>query len=104
MSTGCPALPHEECDLRMRPRPKGADDRTVGGPNLQICRIGVEAGVEADCLGRDLLAPTHAMDWAAEVERVVGLGATRVAEFDEYGTRWVTLTDPEGNVFDIGAG
>ena len=45
-----------------------------------------------------------ATDWAAEVDRVVGLGATRVAEFDEYGTRWVTLTDPEGNVFDIGAG
>ena len=37
-----------------------------------------------------------ATDWAAEVERVVGLGATRVAEFDEYGTRWVTLTDPGG--------
>jgi len=36
------------------------------------------------------------MDCAAEVERVVGLGATRVAEFDEYGTRWVTLTDPGG--------
>jgi len=43
-------------------------------------------------------------DWAAEVERVLGLGATRVAEFDEFGTRWVTMTDPEGNVFDIGAG
>ena len=45
-----------------------------------------------------------ASDLAAEVERLVGLGATRVAEFHEYGTRWVTLTDPEGNVFDIGAG
>jgi len=45
-----------------------------------------------------------ATDLAAEVDRVVGLGATRVAEFDEYGTHWVTLTDPEGNVFDIGAG
>ena len=43
-------------------------------------------------------------DWTGEIERVVGLGATRVAEFDEFGTRWVTLTDPEGNVFDIGAG
>ena len=160
----------------------GADDGTVGGPNLQICWIGFQAGVEADRLGRDLLvhrmsrrlamsiafaqfvidcqdpaalagfwsgvlgvpvdpgaspyfatvgragerplrpawmfikvpeprigknrvhADLVATDWAAEVERVVGLGATRVAEFDEYGTRWVTLTDPEGNVFDIGAG
>jgi hypothetical protein len=36
------------------------------------------------------------------VERAVALGATKVAEFDEYGTRWTTLTDPEGNVFDIG--
>jgi predicted enzyme related to lactoylglutathione lyase len=44
-----------------------------------------------------------ATDLAAEVQRAVDLGATKVAEFDEYGTRWVTLTDPEGNVFDIGA-
>jgi Glyoxalase-like domain len=43
-----------------------------------------------------------AADLAGEVQRAVDLGATRVAEFDEYGTRWVTLTDPEGNVFDIG--
>lgn len=40
-------------------------------------------------------------DWAAEVDRVVGLGAKRVGEFDEYGTHWVTLADPEGNVFDL---
>jgi Glyoxalase-like domain len=25
-----------------------------------------------------------------------------VAEFEEHGTRWTTLTDPEGNIFDIG--
>jgi hypothetical protein len=45
-----------------------------------------------------------ATDLSAEVDRAVGLGATKVGEFDEYGTRWVTLTDPEGNVFDIGVG
>jgi predicted enzyme related to lactoylglutathione lyase len=44
-----------------------------------------------------------ATDLPAEVERAVALGATKIAEFDEYGTRWTTLTDPEGNVFDIGA-
>jgi hypothetical protein len=43
-----------------------------------------------------------ANDLPAEVERAVALGATKVAEFDEYRTRWATLTDPEGNVFDIG--
>jgi predicted enzyme related to lactoylglutathione lyase len=45
-----------------------------------------------------------AADLSTAVERAVALGATKVAEFDEYGTRWVTLTDPEGNVFDIGVG
>jgi uncharacterized glyoxalase superfamily protein PhnB len=43
-----------------------------------------------------------ATDLTAEVERAVALGATKVADFDEYGSRWTTLTDPEGNVFDIG--
>jgi predicted enzyme related to lactoylglutathione lyase len=39
--------------------------------------------------------------WAAEVDRIVGLGAKRVGEYDEYGAHWVTLADPEGNVFDL---
>jgi hypothetical protein len=46
----------------------------------------------------DLVSP----DQPAEVERAVALGATRLGDFDEYGTRWTTLADPEGNVFDIG--
>ena len=41
-------------------------------------------------------------DFAAAADRAVTLGATKVGEFDEYGTAWVTLADPEGNVFDIG--
>ena len=40
-------------------------------------------------------------DWAAEVDRLVGLGAKRLSEYDEYGTHWITLADPEGNVFDL---
>ncbi|WP_112243800.1 VOC family protein [Kribbella monticola] len=40
-------------------------------------------------------------DWAAQVDRIVGLGAKRVGEYDEYGAHWVTLADPEGNVFDL---
>ena len=38
---------------------------------------------------------------AAEVERLVGLGATVVHEKDEWGVSWVTLTDPEGNEFCV---
>jgi hypothetical protein len=38
---------------------------------------------------------------AAEVERLVGLGATRVREFDQDGEYWVAMRDPEGNEFDV---
>jgi Glyoxalase-like domain len=41
-------------------------------------------------------------DRAAAVARAIELGARKVGDFDEYGTQWTTLTDPEGNVFDIG--
>jgi predicted enzyme related to lactoylglutathione lyase len=40
-------------------------------------------------------------DWAAEIDRLVGLGAKRLDEYDEYGAHWVTLADPEGNLFDL---
>ncbi|HWL36794.1 MAG TPA: VOC family protein [Frankiaceae bacterium] len=36
---------------------------------------------------------------AAEVERLVGEGATRVGEHDEMGSQWVVMADPEGNEF-----
>jgi len=42
-----------------------------------------------------------AADWQSEVERVVGVGAIKVGEFDVYGAKWVTLADPEGNLFDL---
>jgi Glyoxalase-like domain len=35
----------------------------------------------------------------AEVERVVGLGATMVRRFDEPDQYWVVMQDPEGNEF-----
>jgi Glyoxalase-like domain len=37
-----------------------------------------------------------------EVERLLGLGATQVADHRrDDGTGWVTLADPEGNEFDV---
>jgi predicted enzyme related to lactoylglutathione lyase len=42
-----------------------------------------------------------ASDREAEVERLVGLGATVVHDKDEWGVRWTTLTDPEGNEFCV---
>ena len=43
----------------------------------------------------------QADDREAEVERLLGLGATLVHDKDEWGVRWTTLTDPEGNEFCV---
>ena len=40
-------------------------------------------------------------DLAAAIDRLVGLGATRLGDFDEQGYRWTTFADPEGNEFDV---
>jgi len=45
----------------------------------------------------DLLAATL----ETEVDRLLALGANRLGDFDEGGSRWVTLADPEGNEFDV---
>lgn len=41
-------------------------------------------------------------DVEAEVERLVGLGATEIDRREGNGTRWVVMHDPEGNEFCIG--
>jgi hypothetical protein len=45
----------------------------------------------------DVTAP----DPEAEAARLVGLGATRVADMDEYGYTWTVMADPEGNEFCV---
>lgn len=40
-------------------------------------------------------------DRGKEVERLVELGATRVADKDGWGIRWTVPTDPEGNEFCV---
>ena len=43
----------------------------------------------------------QADDRAVELERLIGLGASLVHDKDEWGVRWTTLTDPEGNEFCV---
>ncbi|MFI9505691.1 VOC family protein [Nocardia sp. NPDC052566] len=45
----------------------------------------------------------HSPDYEGAVQRAIGLGAKHIGDFDEYGAKWSTLADPEGNLFDIGA-
>lgn len=42
-----------------------------------------------------------APDPYAEIARLVELGATRVADKQEYGYTWTLMADPEGNEFDL---
>jgi Glyoxalase-like domain len=42
-----------------------------------------------------------AADPEAEIARLTELGATRVADRDEYGFSWTLMVDPEGNEFDL---
>jgi len=42
-------------------------------------------------------------DFDAEVDRLTGLGATKLNEINA-GSHWATLADPEGNEFDVIAG
>ena len=72
-------------------------NRAGAGPTLMFAQV-PEPRNGKNRLHVDLAAST---DWAAEVDRLVGLGAKRQSEHDEYGTHWITLEDPEGNVFDL---
>jgi hypothetical protein len=45
----------------------------------------------------------HAADYREQIDRAISLGAEHIGDFDEYGAKWATLADPEGNLFDIGA-
>ena len=73
----------------------GKDDRSQTGwffikvPEGKTVKNRVHLDLDAD-------------DVAAEVARVVALGATHIHDKDEYGLQWTTLADPEGNEFCIG--
>jgi hypothetical protein len=40
-------------------------------------------------------------EMAAESERLLGLGATRLWDVERGDVRWTTFADPEGNEFDL---
>ncbi len=61
-------------------------------PSLQFIKV-PEPKAAKNRLHIDLAVP----DRDGVVRRMVDLGATKVGEYDEWGTQWVTLRDPEGN-------
>ena len=68
-----------------------------GQPNVLFMKV-PEPRTVKNRVHLDLMAD----DREAEVERLVGLGATRGGTLDEYGVTWTVLQDPEGNELCIG--
>lgn len=74
----------------------GRAEPTAGQPAMMFIKVPE---------GKTMKNRTHldldATDRAGEVERLIELGATLVHDKDEWGVRWTTLTDPEGNEFCV---
>jgi hypothetical protein len=77
----------------------GVDDRGAGTGRRLLFQAVPEPKTVKNRVHLDLLVGPEAVD--AEVERLVGLGATKVAEHDGPDGRWILLTDPEGNELDV---
>lgn len=79
-----------------------ADDPDGSGPSLLFHRV-PEAKAEKNRLHLDVWV-SHGGDWApldAEVERLVGLGASVLRRRDDDGHCYVVMGDPEGNEFCV---
>ncbi|MBV8931857.1 MAG: VOC family protein [Kutzneria sp.] len=80
----------------------------VGGEFLMLASDdGVLLGLQRVTEAKDGKNRVHldlrTNDRAAEVRRVVGLGATVVAEHEYPAMAWAVLHDPQGNEFCIGS-
>ncbi|MFL6154819.1 MAG: VOC family protein [Marmoricola sp.] len=71
------------------------------GPKLLLQKVG-EPKPGKNRMHLDL----HADDVLVEVERLVGLGASRLDDEPqtEFGTSWIRMADPEGNEFCVCSG
>ena len=65
-------------------------------PNWLFCKV-PEGKTAKNRMHVDMVAA----DREAEVARLVALGATHVADKDEWGHAWTVLQDPEGNEFCV---
>jgi predicted enzyme related to lactoylglutathione lyase len=71
-------------------------NRSGDGPTLMFIQV-PEPRTGKNRLHVDLATA----DWSTELDRLITLGAKRLDEHLEYGTHWITLADPEGNLFDL---
>ncbi len=75
-----------------------SDQAAPDGPNWFFAQV-PEAKSAKNRLHLDLACE----DPAAEVQRLLSLGAQKVADKDEWNHRWTVMQDPEGNEFCVSA-
>ncbi|HEV2758934.1 MAG TPA: VOC family protein [Acidimicrobiales bacterium] len=75
------------------------DERGAGMGRRILFQAVPETKTAKNRVHLDLLVGSQEHD--AEVERLVGLGATVVGVHDGQEGRWTLLVDPEGNEFDV---
>jgi predicted enzyme related to lactoylglutathione lyase len=73
-------------------------------PAIPGSRIGFHRVPEGKTVKNRMHVDLVTSDLDAEVERLTGLGATKLNEINAGARRWATLADPEGNEFDVIAG
>lgn len=74
----------------------GLGDDAAGRPHWMFNKVPEPKQVK-NRVHVDLISSTRDQDG----KRLLAIGATHVADFDEDGSQWTTLADPEGNEFDI---
>jgi hypothetical protein len=70
------------------------------GPRLLFQQV-PEAKAGKNRVHLDLQRRLEAEEREAEVERLIGLGATRLWDGEQGPHQWVTMADPEGNEFCV---
>jgi hypothetical protein len=77
----------------------GVDERGAGTGRRILFQAVPEAKTVKNRVHLDLIVGPEAHE--AEVERLVGLGATVAGVHDGDDGRWTLMADPEGNEFDV---
>ncbi|GAA2432621.1 VOC family protein [Actinomadura vinacea] len=72
-------------------------DRPAGTPGLFFILVPEKKTVK----NRTHLDLHSGGDRETEIARLIGLGAKRIADRDEFGHSWTVMNDPEGNEFCI---
>ena len=88
----CAALGYQRTALGHEMVAEAIPPEDVQAPELLFIKV-PEPKTAKNRMHLDIAVP----DRDAVVQRMLSLGATHVGEYDEWGTAWVTLQDPEGN-------